>query len=266
MWHAIQRTYRGLIQRPTFFLAVVFTMALGIGANSSIFPVIDAVLLKPLPYPGGDRLMAIFESSPRLKVPRGPVAPPRLEEWNRMNQTFAGISGAYTESQAETSGPLPERLVCARAAPRFFSVLGTPALVGRGFSPDEEVANGPRAAVISERLWKRRFNADPQVAGRMLRFADRGFPIVGVMPDAFRFPADDVDVWLSAKLPDVVMRSREARFYSAVGRIKEGVTVRAAQADLAAVQGRLGARVSDAELAEQRFPGRTPPGPRSWTR
>ncbi|HEV3196521.1 MAG TPA: ABC transporter permease [Bryobacteraceae bacterium] len=239
MWPDIQRTYRGLIHRPTFFLAVILTMALGIGANSAIFSVIDAVLLKPLPYPGGDRLMAIFESSPRLKVPRGPVAPARLEEWNRMSQTFAGISGAYTESQAETSGALPEKLVCAKAAPRFFSVLGTTALLGRGFGPDEEVANGPLAAVISERLWKRRFHTDPQVIGKVLRFADRGLPIVGVMPDSFRFPADDVDVWLPAKLPAVVMTQREARFYSAVGRIREDVTVSAAQADLAAVQGRL---------------------------
>jgi putative ABC transport system permease protein len=239
MLRDILRTYRGLVRRPTFFLAVVFTMALGIGANSAIFSVIDAVLLKPLPYPGGDRLMALFESSPRLKVPRGPVAPPRLEEWSRMNQTFAGITGAYTENRAETSGALPEKLVCARVAPRFFSVLGTPALVGRGFGPDEEVANGPMAAVISERLWKRRFHSDPQAVGQVLRLLDRSFPIVGVLPDSFRFPADDVDVWLPAKLPAIAQTQRELRIFSAIGRIKEGITPAAAQADLAAVQGRL---------------------------
>jgi len=215
-------------------------MALGIGANSAIFSVIDAVLLKPLPYPGGDRLMAVFESSPRQKLPRSEVAPGRLEEWNRLNQTFVGIAGAYTENQADTSGPLPEKLVCAKTSPRFFSVLGTPPLLGRGFSPDEEVFNGPPAAVISERLWSRRFNRDPQALGKMLRFGDQGFPIVGVVPDSFRFPADDVDVWLRANLPPQVMRAREARYFISVGRIKEGVKAEAAQADLAAVQGRLG--------------------------
>jgi len=240
MWSDIRRTYRGLIRRPTFFLAVVGTMALGIGANSAIFSVIDAVLLQPLPYPGGDRLMAVFESSPRQKHPRSEVAPGRLEEWNRMNQTFTGIAGAYTENQADTSGPLPEKLVCAKTSPRFFSVLGTPPLLGRGFSPDEEVFNGPPAAVISERFWSRRFNRDPQVLGKMLRFGDQGFPIVGVVPDSFRFPADDVDVWLRANLPPQVMRAREARYYTAVGRVKEGVKGGAAQADLAAAQGRLG--------------------------
>src|SRR6185369_12996875 len=109
----ILRTYRSLIRRPTFFFAVVITMALGIGANSAIFSVIDAVLLKPLPYPGGDRLMAVFESSPPQHLLRFPVAPGRLEEWNRMKETFTGIAGAYVENQADTSGPLPEKLACA---------------------------------------------------------------------------------------------------------------------------------------------------------
>ena len=242
MAREIQRIYRSLWRRPTFFLAVVLTMALGIGANSAIFSVIDAVLLQPLPYPAGDRLMAVYESNARQKMLREPVAPVRLEEWNRMNQAFAGIAGAYTENQAENSGALPERLVCARVSPRFFSVLGTPPLLGRGLSPEEDLSNGPAAAVISERLWKRRFQADPQVIGKVLRFADRSFPIVGVLPDSFRFPADDVDVWLPAKLVDAVMRMREARYYSAVGRLKEGVARSTAQADLAAVQARLGAQ------------------------
>ena len=197
----ILRTYRSLIRRPTFFFAVVITMALGIGANSAIFSVIDAVLLKPLPYPGGDRLMAVFESSPQQHLLRFPVAPGRLEERTRMNQTFTGIAGAYVENQADTSGPLPEKLACAKVSPRFFSVLGTPPLLGRGLSPEEEVFNGPPAAVISERLWSRRFNRDPQVLGMMLRFADQGYPIVGVVPDSFRFPSDTVDVWIRANLP-----------------------------------------------------------------
>ncbi|HXB75544.1 MAG TPA: ABC transporter permease [Candidatus Acidoferrales bacterium] len=233
------RVYRGLLKRPGFFLAVVLTLALGIGANSAIFSVIDAVLLKPLPYPAGDRLLAVYEVNPRQKVARGWLAPGRLEEWNRMNRNFAGIAGAYTESLAETSGLLPEKLVCARVSPRFFAVLGTPPLAGRGFSPEEDQTNGPWAAVISERFWDRRFQRDPQVAGKLLRAGSRSYTIVGVAPDSVRFPAGDVDVWTPAKLPDVVMRSREARFYIAVGRLKEGVKPAAAQADLSAVEGRL---------------------------
>ena len=206
MWPGIHRTYRGLIRRPTFFLAVVLTMALGIGANSAIFSVIDAVLLRPLPYPGADRLMAIFESSPRLKVPRGPVAPVRLEEWNRMNQTFAGISGAYQESQADTSGPLPEKLVCAKTSPRFFPVLGTPPLLGRGFNSEEEVFNGPPGSRHQRALLEPPLQ--PPIRRRWARCcasATEGYPIVGVAPDSFRFPAEDVDVWLPARIS---LRSR----------------------------------------------------------
>ncbi len=239
MLRAISRTYRSLLKRPAFFLAVVFTLMLGIGANSAIFSVIDAVLLKPLPYPDGDRLMAIFESNPRKKVPRGMVAPVRVEEWNRMNKTFTGIAGAYTENVAETSGSLPEMLVCARVSPRFFSVLATLPLIGRNFTPEENLANGPNAAVLSERLWRRRFASDPQVIGKQLMIGRTGYPIIGVVPDSVQFPAVNVDFWIPYKLPDVVMRNREARFDITVGRLRDGVKPEAAQADLGAVQGQL---------------------------
>jgi putative ABC transport system permease protein len=225
-----------------FFLAVVLTLMLGIGANSAIFSVIDAVLLKPLSYPGADRLMALFESNPRKKAPRENVAPVRVEEWNRLNHTFNGIAGAYTERVAETSGQLPEMLVCARVSPRFFSVLGTPPMLGRTFSPDEDVVNGPAGAVLSERVWRRRFGAAAEIGGKVLRVGGFSYPIIGVVPDSVRFPAKDVDFWIPAHLPEIVMRNREARFDSAVGRLKEGTTIAFAQADLAAVQGNLGAQ------------------------
>ena len=165
---------------------------------------IDTVLLKPLPYPNGDRLMALFESNPGQKLPHEGLAPAHIEDWNRMNQSFSAISGAYTENVAEASGELPEMLVNARVAPRFFSVLGTPPLLGRTFSPEEDLVNGPTAAVISERLWRRRFGADPAVIGKTLRFANLSYPIIGVMPDSVRFPASSVDFWTPAKLPPVV--------------------------------------------------------------
>ena len=236
---ALTRTYRTLFKRPAFFLAVVFTLMLGIGANSAIFSVIDAVLLKPLPYPDGDRLMALFESSPRKKFPRSPIAPIRLEEWSRMNHSFTAIAGAYTENVAETSGDLPEMLISARVSPRFFSVLETSPLLGRTFNPDEDLMNGPWAAVLSESLWRRRFGSDPNVVGKQLIIGRTGYPIVGVVPDSVRFPTDHVDFWIPAKLPPIVMRSREARFHNAIGRLKQGVSLQSAQADLAAVQGRL---------------------------
>jgi len=238
----IATTYRSLLKRPAFFCAVVLTLTLGIGANSAIFSVIDTVLLKPLPYPNGDRLMILFESNLRNKRTHDNPAPVRIEDWNRMNQSFASISGAYTENIAETSGELPEMLVSARVSPRFFSVLGTAPLIGRTFSPEEDLFNGPNAAVLTERLWQRRFGADHGVVGKALRVGNYTYPIIGVMPDSVRFPAADVDFWIPAKLPPLVMRVRDARWESAVGRLKEGATARSAQADLSAVQAHLAAQ------------------------
>jgi putative ABC transport system permease protein len=235
----VYRSYRGLFKRPGFFLIVLLTLMLGIGANSAIFSVIDAVLLKPLPYPNGDRLMAIYESNPRQQREREHLAPARVEEWNRLNHSFTGISGAYIENIAEVSGPLPEKLVCARVAPRFFSVLATPPLAGRGFTADEDQVNGPSAAVISERFWTRRFNRAPNALGKVLRVGTRGYAIVGIVPGSFTFPYADVDVWMPAQFPPLVTKSREGRFYISVGRLKDGVDRASAQADLAAVQGQL---------------------------
>ncbi len=238
----MRTTYRTLLKRPAFFCAVAFTLTLGIGANSAIFSVIDTVLLQPLPYPNGDRLMALFESNPGKKQPHENPAPIRIEEWNRMNQSFRAISGAYTENIAEVSGELPEMLVSARVLPRFFSVLGTAPLIGRTFSPEEDLFNGPNAAVISERLWRRRFGADAAVIGKALRVSNYSYPIIGVMPNSVQFPAPNVDLWVPAKLPPVVMRARESRWESAIGRLKEDATMQSAQADLSAVQAQLAAQ------------------------
>jgi len=248
MWQSLYRTYRGLLKRPKFFLAVVLTLTLGIGANSAIFSVVDAVLLKPLPYPGGERLVAIFQANLRKNIPRDDLSPALVEDFKSMNQTFVGIAAAETENIAETSGQLPEKLVRAPVSPGFFSVLGMPPLLGRTFSPDEDLYHGPNVAVISERLWRRRYNADPGILSKSLRIADSAYPIAGVMPASFQFPSIEVDIWTPAKLPPVVMRMRGERWYSSIGRVREGVDIRTAQADLAAVQGRLAQRypVTDA--------------------
>ncbi len=240
---ALLVTYRSLVRRPAFFCGVVLTLTLGIGANSAIFSVIDAVLLKPLPYPNAGRLMALFESNRTQKQLHVPLSPIQIEDWDRMNRSFSAVAGGYTENISETSGDFPEMLVSARVSPRFFSVIGTAPLLGRTFSPEEDLFNGPSAAVISEHLWRRRFASDPAVLGKVLRNGNYSYPIVGVMPDSVRFPESDVDVWMPAKLPPFVMaNARASRWDNAIGRLKEGVTPHAAQSDLAAVQARLAAQ------------------------
>jgi putative ABC transport system permease protein len=216
-------------------------LALCIGANSAIFSLIDAVLLRSLPYGHPERLVAIFETNPIRKTGRVGVAPVRISEWNRMSRSFNGMAGVNIDNLTDTSGALPEKLVIAAVSPGFFPVVGVRPLLGREFSPEEERYGGPNAALISERFWRRRFWGDPRALGRALRLNGDSCPIAGVLPASFRVPVsgDAVDVWLPAALPDSVMRNREARFYLTVARLKDGVSPAVAQADLDAVQGRL---------------------------
>src|SRR5687768_17229823 len=150
---------RSVTRRRGLAVAIVLTLTLGIGANSAIFSAIDAILLKPLPYPAADRLVAVYETNAGQKQLTSLVAPVRLEEWNRMNGSFDGLAGSYFENMTDTTGPLPERVAAMRTSPRFFSVLRTPAAVGRFVTAEEEVFGGPGTVVLSDTFWHARFNA-----------------------------------------------------------------------------------------------------------
>jgi len=146
---------RSLAKAPAFSLTVILTLALGIGANSAVFSAIDAVLLRPLPFPNGDALLVITQA--QRKSSESNVAPVRLHDWDSMNSTLLGISGYYSQDSSELSGELPEKLRCEYVAPRFLQVLGVAPALGRDFTPQEEHSGGPDAAIVSHRLWLRRF-------------------------------------------------------------------------------------------------------------
>jgi len=225
---------------PSFSLTVILTLALGIGANSAVFSAIDAILLRPLPFPDGDRLMRLDQLNRKAQSAGPFAAPVRLADWDRMTSTFQAISGYYTQNESETSGALPEKLTRAFVAPRFLEVLGISPALGRDFAPDEERFGGPNAVLISDRFWRSRFAADPAAVGKRLRFDNWSFTIVGVMPASFRFPAPGVDLWSAVPFDAPYAQSRESTWFVAIGRLKPGVTVAQAQADMAAVQSRLG--------------------------
>lgn len=229
---------RGLVKTPAFTITVVLTLALGIGANSAVFSAIYAVVLRPLPFPDGDQLVTILQNHPKTR--QSPVAPVRLEDWNRLNTTFTAISGYYAEDTSETSGDLPERLRRAWVAPRFLQVMGISPALGRDFSPREEHFGGPTAVIISDRLWHRRFGGNPNVIGKTVHAPTAPFLIVGVMPASFEFPDRDVDLW-SPSPPDApYAQSREATWFYVIGRLKPGVTPAEGRANLATVQSNLG--------------------------
>jgi putative ABC transport system permease protein len=231
---AWRQAWRSLRRRPAYLAAAVLTLGFGAGVTTAVFSLVDTVLLKPLPFPDGDRLVTVYESSPSTRERTSLIAPGRLEDWHRLNRSFVALSGSYSDNVTDTSGAEPERLEGRRVAPRFFAVYGMPPLAGRWFTNEEEWENGPRAVMISDRLWARRFERDPAAVGRPLIIGGRSSPIVGVMPGTFTSAA--TDVWLPAQTNAWLLRQRDARFMGGVGRLRPGVSVEAGGRELAAIQ------------------------------
>src|SRR5215469_8047876 len=165
---------------PSFAIAVILILAVAIGANSAVFSAIDAVILNPLPFPNGDQLVAIYQHDTNNRDANHFVAPVRLEDWNRLNSTFLGVSGYYLDDLSEISGPLPEKVTASLVAPRFLQVLGVAPLLGRDFTPDEERFGGPDAVLISYPFWQRRFHGDPSALDQKVHVGSFSYAIVGI--------------------------------------------------------------------------------------
>jgi putative ABC transport system permease protein len=247
----LKSAFRFIRKSPTFSAAVILTLALAIGANSAVFSAIDAILLRPLPFPESDELMVVQQHSVKDPSFRTFVAPVRLADWNRLNSTFQGLTGYYTEDISESTGALPEKVTRAWVSSRFFDVWGMVPAAGREFTPEEETVNGPAAVLISDRFWRRRFNADPSAIGKNLRLDGHLYPIVGVMPPSFLFPNRETDLWCPLPAGVSYGNARENNWYTVTGRLKPGVTPAQGHADLATVQAQLGRQFpkTDGELS-----------------
>jgi hypothetical protein len=203
MWDGLRQDIgfgvRMLRRQPGFAAVAIFALALGIGATTSIFSVVDAVLWRPLPYPHADRLMSLAEQRPRESRWFGPIAPADFFDWRRDNQSFAAIaalsigspSGAYNL----TGDGEPERVRPLEVTPQFLSVIGVTPAIGRDFRAEEEIDGRDRVVLLSDALWRRRFGADRSVVGRTVAFNGRTFEIIGVLPAHY---------WLPTR-PDVVV-------------------------------------------------------------
>jgi len=236
---------------PSFSAAVILTLAFGIGANTAVFSAINAILLRPLPFPSGDELMVLREYDHKAKSGQSFVAPVRLEDWNRLNTAFQAITGYYTQDVSETSGTLPEKVTEALVAPRFLQVWGVAPALGRDFDAEEEHFGGPEAVLISDRLWRKLFNADPGAIGKRLHLEQRAATIIGVMPASFLFPDHDVDVWTPSPMDAPYAQSRQSTWFIVFGRLKAGVSLPQARANLDSVQAQLGRQFpkTDADLS-----------------
>jgi putative ABC transport system permease protein len=255
----LKAALRFLRKSPSFSLAVILTLALGIGANSAVFSAIDAVVLRPLPFPNGDQLVRLDQHDIQGRDANHFVAPVRLEDWNRLNTTFRSISGYYLDDLSETSGSLPEKITEVLVAPRFFETLETSPALGREFTPAEEHWGGPNAVLISYAFWQRRFHGNPDAIGKELHIGSRrgdSFPIVGVMPASFQFPSRDVDLWAPSAPDAPFAQRRDATWFTVIGRLKPGTSVQQANVDLNTVQAQLGKQFAkpDNELSVETTP------------
>jgi len=196
--------FRSLARRPAFAVATILILGLGIGATTTLFSLIDTVLWKPLPYPDPQQLVTVYEANPAKNQNTSLMAPARVEDWNRLSQSFTAISGSYSENVTDTSTADPERMAARRVSPRYFQVFDAPPFLGRWFSGDEEKFGGPGAAILSFGVWQRRFHASKEAIGKRLVFSGQGYTVVGIMPDGFADPR--IELWLPAQILPGLMK------------------------------------------------------------
>ena len=248
--------FRMLAKSPGFTAVAVLTLALGIGANTAIFSVVNAVLLRPLPFPQSGQLMSVEYFDTVLGVPHQSASYPDFFDWRSQNQVFSHITAFHDSDYTLTGADQPAHLSGEVVSADFFSTLGVAPALGRGFLPEEEKA-GHRVVILSDRLWRTMFSADPKILGRGIILGGRSYTVVGVMPPGFNFPIQTptVQLWTTiadddtATPPDPPITSqRGAHFLLVVGRMKPGVSVGQAQADMVRINANLAKQYPDTNL------------------
>jgi len=246
----IKYALRMLRNSPRFTVIAVLTLAIGIGANAAIFSVVDAVLLRPLPFNHPEQLVAVKDDLPGLILSETGMSQPELDDLQNRSGVFDQISAVWPINANVTGAEKPERVEAQAVSFNYFTLLGAQAELGRTIQPEDHQLGFTEAAVISDSLWRKMFGADPGVIGRPMRLDSDLYRIVGVMPPGFRHPGatleNDVDVWLAAGFaaaPFPVPPARTMRMIpGGVARLKPGLTVAKAQAQLDAFTAQLRAQ------------------------
>ena len=230
-WRLLRRT-------PGFTISAVLALALGIGATTAIFSVLDRVVLRPLPYPDADRLTMVWEANDGKGLTHERISPVNFVDYRGLSQVFEDAAAWwYPQLTLTETGHEPLRVSAIETTPNFFSVLGVQPVLGAGF-PKSPFYSREGIAVISHRLWRERFGNDPAIVGKTIALNGPLFTVVGVMPQGFQYP-NDTDVWHRITW-DVAQHSRGAHFMESIVRLKPGVSVEAANNELRALTKRLG--------------------------
>jgi putative ABC transport system permease protein len=233
MLNDLRFAFRQLLKNPGFTAVAVFTLALGIGANTAIFSAVNAVLLRSLPVAKPDQLVMVYETRLPNKAARNSVAPSNFLAWREQQSVFEDIAAFFPQSFAFTSEVEAELLNGARVSGNLFALLRAGPSLGRAFLPEEDHPDGVRSVILSHGLWRRRFNATPNVIEQTLMLDGKPCIIIGVMPEGFGFPLPSTELWLSAGLDaQRGMDGMSGRILSTIARLKPGMTIDQARAQM----------------------------------
>jgi putative ABC transport system permease protein len=243
LWQDLRYGIRMLLKSPGFTAVAVFTIALGIGANTAIFSVVNAVLLRPLSYQDPELLVLLWEKFTRLGLDRVVVSASEFRDYRDQTTSFEQIAAFDYESFNLTGENEPERIQGAVVSPSLFPLLGVKPVLGRTFTPEENGPGKDDVVIVGHGLWQRRFGSDPGAVGRRIALDGRSFTIIGVMPKDFQFPlalfnvvggefVGQAELWAPVTFTQTQLKARGSRSYGVVARLKSGVSQGQAQAEL----------------------------------
>ena len=242
--HDLKFALRSFVHQPAYSLVAIAVLALGIGATTAIFSVVNAVLLRPLPFHQPEQLVEIWEKNPERNWTKTQAAPANYLDWKEQARSFQGMASYadWADDLILSSSGEPEHLTGVRVSGEFFDVLGVKPILGRSFRPEETWTTGEATVLLSHALWQRRFGGDPGVLGKVIEINGSQRTVIGVMPPDLRFPMESVDLWRAWGWEPANREKvwfRRAHMVRVVGRVKPGVSAQEAEAEVAQIASRL---------------------------
>jgi predicted permease len=245
LWQDVRYGVRSFAAKPGFTIFAIAVLALGIAANTSIFSLANAVLLRALPYANSDRLVMVWEDATFYGFPEDTPSPGNYNAWNTQNHSFDGMAAMRDIAPNLTGDGEPERLSGKRVTANFFSVLGVRPFMGSDFIPQEDQTGANRVAIVSYGMWLTRFGGDPQIVGKQIILDNTNYVVKGVMPRGFQFEERDDEIWAPLAMSAETLQNRDNHYLEVVGRLKAGATLAQANADLGTIAAQL----------QKQFPG-----------
>jgi len=230
---------RRLGQQPGYVFIVVLTLSLGIGATTAIFSLLDAVLLRPLPFRDPARLVMLWEGDAHTGKGQFPLAPANYADWKAQNQSLENVAAVDYTSYNLTGSGEPERIQAQRVTANFFPLLGVTPLLGRNFLPEEDLPDGNRVALLSYGYWQRKFGANASAVGKEILLDAQPYTIIGVMPAGFQFLSKEMSLWTPKAFTREELATRTESYLTVVARLQPGVTLAQAQADAIGIMQRI---------------------------